>query len=303
MPRGCVKRTPLRILNSFFVWTNNLDYSIVLSNTFIPSGYAVKPRAFDRNCRVGISKPAFCTLSILSNGEGRRFSILKDTPLKIGVEKSFSWTLVRASAWITGGEFSVGSTRVPSVRRDTPVVVGRPPRIGVASQSSKANLRCRTVVPTPADSSVPTVSRPRRVGCSRCVPSLSIKPCKPPANGKPRRNSKLPLLYAPGLKARSPKACGLAVYGKPAPVVWSKSISSRCSRPLRSISAGCMPGSLSNHAPKHGKLLSCALLKNELTISPPVIHALARTRVHENDFSTPIFRGVSLRMESHITSV
>jgi len=31
-------------------------------------------------------------------------SILKDTPLKIGVEKSFSWTLVRASAWITGGE-------------------------------------------------------------------------------------------------------------------------------------------------------------------------------------------------------
>jgi hypothetical protein len=31
-------------------------------------------------------------------------SILKDTPLKIGVEKSFSWTLVRASAWITAGE-------------------------------------------------------------------------------------------------------------------------------------------------------------------------------------------------------
>jgi hypothetical protein len=27
-----------------------------------------------------------------------------DSPLKIGVEKSFSWTLVRASAWITAGE-------------------------------------------------------------------------------------------------------------------------------------------------------------------------------------------------------
>jgi hypothetical protein len=28
-----------------------------------------------------------------------------DIPMKIGVEKSFSWTLVRASAWITVGEF------------------------------------------------------------------------------------------------------------------------------------------------------------------------------------------------------
>src|SRR5258707_14964312 len=117
MPRGCVKRTPLRILNSFFVWTNNLDYSIVLSNTFIPSGYAVKPRAFDRNCRVGISKPAFCTLSILSNGEGRRFSILKDTPLKIGVEKSFSWTLVRAS--VHENDFSTPIFRGVSLRMES----------------------------------------------------------------------------------------------------------------------------------------------------------------------------------------
>ena len=31
--------------------------------------------------------------------------------------------------------------------------------------------------------------------------------------------------------------------------------------------------------------------------SPPVIHALARTSAHENDFSTPIFIGVSYKME------
>ena len=136
----------------------------------------------------------------------------------------------------------IGSTSAPPVRRDRPAAVGHPPRIGEATRSSKSNSRYRTAVPAQAVSSVPTVRRPRRVGCSRCVPSSSIWPCKPHGNGKPRRNSKQRMRHALGLKARFHRAFERSDYVRPVTVVWRKFISSRTSRPPRSISAGCMPG-------------------------------------------------------------
>jgi len=136
----------------------------------------------------------------------------------------------------------IGSTSAPPVRQGRPVAAGRLPWIGGATRSSKSNSRCRTVVPAQAGSSVPIVSRPRRVGCSRYVRTSSISPCKPHANDKPPRRSKRHMPREPGLKERSHRAFAPLDYGKRATEDRRKSISSRSSRPPRSISAGCMPG-------------------------------------------------------------
>ena len=151
-----------------------------------------------------------------------------------------------SSSWI-------GRIRMPSVRRDRKVTVGRPPRIGVATQSSKSSSRCRIVVPAQAESSVPTVSRPLPVACSPCARRNSIRPCRPHANGKQQRHSKPRMLRAPALRGCFHKAFVPSDYGRRAIEAKPKCICSTSSRPPRSISAAGMPGSRSNRVLTHGK--------------------------------------------------
>src|SRR5258706_7300867 len=47
MPPGCARRMRPRILNSFVVSMNNLDYLIVLSSTFNRSGFAFRLLALE----------------------------------------------------------------------------------------------------------------------------------------------------------------------------------------------------------------------------------------------------------------
>ncbi len=159
---------------------------------------------------------------------------------------------------------SVGNMNVLSARQGRPVAVGRLPRIGEATRSLQSNLRCRTAVPVRAASSVPTVNQLRHVGCSRCVRTSSISPCKPHANDKPLRRSKPYIRRELGLKGRFHKAFAPSDYGTRATADRRKSISSTSSRLPRSISAGCMPGSLSSRERQHGKPPWCDSLKNEL---------------------------------------
>jgi len=195
-----------------------------------------------------------------------------------------SSTVSRTMAWISLGQHeriiigkrakravvrhrtstSIGSRNVLRVPQARPVAVGRLPRIDVAIPSSRSNLRCKIVALVRAVHNAPKASPTRRVGSSRYGHNCSIRPCKPHANGKPLKSSKWQTTDVPGLRAHSLRAFVLSGYGEHATKGEPTFNCSRSSPPLRSTSAAFLPGSLSNHEPKHDRLLLCDSPKKEL---------------------------------------